>query len=84
LWGVGNRNSHVSIIQYILHIYTYICPQELGSLIPWSDEDPDNGNVKRMVMKWQLEAGEMNLAEGPDIDQKMFKNSMSWTECKVG
>ena len=53
--------------------------QELGSLIPWSDENPDNGNVKGMVIKWELEAGKK---ESPG-EVKRPKDSMSWTECKA-
>ncbi len=56
--------------------------QELGSLIPWSEEIPENPNVKGMVMKWQYEAGRVP-AEEPNMPNKRLKDSMTWTECKV-
>ena len=52
--------------------------------MPWSDEAPENPNVKGMVMKWQYEAGSMKQQEGDMmVGNKRLKDSMSWTECKV-
>ena len=57
----------------------------MGSLIPWSDETPENANLKGMVMKWQIEAGRMMnpTEEEAGMANKRIKGSLSWTECKV-